>query len=901
MNTNKSIALQNTQIIEKRKEAKKTYAPMEQQVYLWLETAQKVSKFPLESNQRAVWNALLQKNNLLTLWNSISKSTDDFITLVTPMLASNGSIACASARSQREWLNIGCVGVFREGKSEFIQKVTGLDEWIIPCKNLAHPCTGTSINIINGSTIDKKINAARIFFYSVTEVSKILNEYFVKLGLSQFHAEAKTKAELREFFETHSDNIIYAPINDNKNNAIKGKLDEYVYHWRQYIDKLLDPEDTVLYNDIEEITKSQESKKKYYPCVSYYKTPSESTLIYEVLATKKAEVYVSYKICDQDDISNCQFLDTAGIGEAKLNVDQSLKDAISRELDIAIAIRSVKPGRAWNHDDVKFNKIVREELNGRTFSSDWLYYVLNYYANTDLSDIDTILYKARKSLKQEVKGNTSILLPIDHFAVIDCKNNKRLSIKEQSTTQVPMYSQEEFHCKYVAENDKSAIQSFLYDVMQKVVGAIENIDKDYNTLAEKDYEKAEKAYNTLLDKVLFLKQRLSNIFNPTSVSLNEVLKIHKELSTPAPDITEQISADIQKFANPKYVGVQLLKIFKDDSVDSESESDILKSKLDEFYNSLTKKYIDSFKQNHYSGLLRNNDYDEVDRADNPYSWIEDIVFDQSDDNEAKQYSFDLSILIGESVKRSLTPFLYKESNFDESQISYDTYEEFHGYANLKDTFRKRILKELRELIKDDTAKSTIDKIKKTTWEILRRPGRFGFVAEQNDSNDTWFKKLIAKFEQDKFLKIRDLFVKFYDFDLNIDEYADAYLKTTLEYFHFDDFGPFSFRKAELAYLSIIHSFISIEKSLLEALIDSTSKFNDIKENCNRKFKNERQNFVRIFTQGIDPVKPVFDETYLQVVEFLIIHFSELYGNSNEGLEITLKNQWDEILNLNNHG
>ena len=120
----------------------------------------------------------LNSINLQELKNKIIKEKQEFNKLIK--------------RFKRETLNIGVVGIARQGKSTLLQSLSGLDNSHIPSSS-GLPCTSVQSTIHNHS---EKKTYGKVYFYSESEfIKEILTPYYEEL---KFNPIPKSLVEFKD-------------------------------------------------------------------------------------------------------------------------------------------------------------------------------------------------------------------------------------------------------------------------------------------------------------------------------------------------------------------------------------------------------------------------------------------------------------------------------------------------------------------------------------------------------------------------------------------------------------------------------------------------------------------------------------------------------------------------------
>ena len=103
--------------------------------------------------KRNVWNQVLADSNSKEQGLVIENELKLLLKEINKLLGEKEdgkSLIAASSRANRSYVNLGIIGPWRIGKSQIIQKLTGLDTWLIPT-GAGTNCTACPINVINNT------------------------------------------------------------------------------------------------------------------------------------------------------------------------------------------------------------------------------------------------------------------------------------------------------------------------------------------------------------------------------------------------------------------------------------------------------------------------------------------------------------------------------------------------------------------------------------------------------------------------------------------------------------------------------------------------------------------------------------------------------------------------------
>lgn len=513
------------QIVENRRTQAKQFITKRQQLKSISETVDSL----IEISCSKIWADIMSQNQEREkLWSTISPELIQLRDNLSNALT-EGAFNSAYSRATRTYVNIGAVGIKREGKSSFIRNATSLDEWLIPNRGGDDPCTTAPINIINGELLDSKgakvSNVARVHYYSVPELCEYLNLYIQELGgADKYHigTEVKTREKFKQICLELHPNCNKDPHFGNGDIENKKTFLKYLQHAPNYADSLLEYEydnegnikrdengmpvttaESYIDYKIEDILLKGETGQKYYSSVSYYTSPGSSEEVYSSFATKFAEIATSFNI-GNSPVYNIQFLDTPGIGESKAGIEQTMSDAITAKLDAVIVVAAVGNSKS-DGDKNKLVNLLRVKLTEKSNVANWLFYALNIFQdNVNPESIK----KAKDNIIESLtiaQDSNPIHLKDSHFRYMDLKNRCGLNEKKKVTSQDP-------------------VNPFVLEILTELIPNITNIDLGF-------FRDGKAQYNAIIEKWKDLKanlEALSAILPSTDTSI-KVEKIIEEL------------------------------------------------------------------------------------------------------------------------------------------------------------------------------------------------------------------------------------------------------------------------------------------------------------------------------------------------------------------------------------
>lgn len=439
--------------------------------------------------KRNVWNQVMVDSNSTDQGYAIEAELHMLLDEINKLLGEKEdgkSLLAASSRAKRSYVNLGIIGPWRIGKSQIIQKLTGLDTWLIPT-GAGTNCTACPINVINDSYHGQE-NVAVLSLYSVKQMCEHINMYIERCGMKGVISEmnAATQAEFLSQCQERKAQLPSQSPSDSEKKGLFDKMKRYLEKAQEYY-RFLD-NDVKIITDIE----TDSSKHQYRPFVSYFPTPGGAVESYQCLATKNADLYVNFHFLNGDNIGKLRILDTPGIGESKLNVTEGLSHALRYDLDIAVAAAQARP----QIDDEKqirdFHKILKEETQGRN-PENWVYYLFNVYSTIPGMTSSILKQKhtlVKQDLQDNIVGGNGICLDASHFKDIDCYIDKGIDCPIEDN--VPLSD-----CK----NEEETLGTYFDSILSEMVNAIANVDKVFYESAENYYTEVKTKFYQVLSKV----------------------------------------------------------------------------------------------------------------------------------------------------------------------------------------------------------------------------------------------------------------------------------------------------------------------------------------------------------------------------------------------------------------
>lgn len=229
-------------------------------------------------------------------------------------------------RLSREQLVVGAIGLTRQGKSRFLQSLTGLSDREIPTSSGGF-CTGVETEIRHGPD-----GSATVHFLSRGKYLEVVQAYHQELGIGP------GPDSLEQFWS--------GPLPE-----VARELQHVYRHLKRHHDAAVDVK-PLLGSNPQEIPLEQ---------VAEYVTQenSERTPLQKFIAVERVSLTAPYPA----GLSSVAVLDLPGLGDTNLTDTDRLVDAVADKIDVVVMIRRPDPdGDDWQTPDIELVSHVRTGL-----------------------------------------------------------------------------------------------------------------------------------------------------------------------------------------------------------------------------------------------------------------------------------------------------------------------------------------------------------------------------------------------------------------------------------------------------------------------------------------------------------------------------------------------------------
>ena len=500
-----------------------------------------------------LWESLISQSNKQTNWSQIlellhDKNSGDgqiekgLFSLLSELGDGEnnpGLFTTAYHRIKRPYVNIGVVGAFRQGKSTLLSQLIQpsssniTSNTLFPTNNGANPCTGAPVNYINKDYRGNQSPTAVVVYHSVKSFSANINKYLEECGLSWdpiIINDNLTLNDLISYCKNNTDNAL--KILNAQSNTLQGTLKNIILNYQKYIGLINKEEEAI---DIS----TSAGMESFYDKITFNFGSRANN--YAVYAVEEVNVYVRFKV-DGKEVGEIQFLDTPGVGENRVGIDETLKNKLQNDIDTVIAIEAAHTGEV-NFDALNgFHTSLKENYGEQ--QSNFIYYIINDQTNSDERLVSDAYKRAFK------EGIETLPKPIrlneNHKLVVDCKNNKVYNYQEKPTGEITR----------LALESEDNCQRVLYSIIENLAHNINEIDDVFNS-------KAKALYDLVQTKMKELRQLTQSIQIAGGSNFSAIRKTMRDLNGELTElkinpITNDIQYDIKQYASEEGCGRSVL-------------------------------------------------------------------------------------------------------------------------------------------------------------------------------------------------------------------------------------------------------------------------------------------------------------------------------------------------------
>ncbi len=354
-----------------------------------------------------------------------------------------GELDTVITRFNRDYLSIATIGKERQGKSQFLQSVSQLDDRVIPAY-AAGSCTGAVSIIKNDPNMSPNTVRAEINYRQRDDIIEFAREYVRTINPSY------------PVNEIDFDTIEYLPLSqlekaaDNAPPENVSAAQAAMKHLRNIVNSFADisskfgasPETYTDPEIIKTIVAQNNGKKDSDPDIEYYNN---------YLAVQKADIQCKFFY----DPGKVRLIDTVGIESTQAGVIQAMLDTVKNECDAAIVV--TRPEASPQTKDIEINNLLMTSFADK-MPEKWLFYLVNHFKGHNDNTVDVF---DRDIAKWKIAGHM----------IVDCSDARDVN------------------------------ERFMKSLLDTLLANIDAIDSTYVKSAEDARQKLAEAAKRILDAV----------------------------------------------------------------------------------------------------------------------------------------------------------------------------------------------------------------------------------------------------------------------------------------------------------------------------------------------------------------------------------------------------------------
>ncbi len=287
-------------------------------------------------------------------------------------------------RLNRETINIGVIGLARQGKSTFLQKVAGLTNDEIPSSDRM-PCTSVQSNIYH---IEERTQAKVHFHSEESFLKQVIEPYFDELG---FSPSPKSLTEFRNLSLSQPIN----PRHPARAEAVYNHLkDDYHAHIGIYGGELKAEKRFI-----------EVPKEKIKEYVSQDYDEKGNPQFFNHLAVEKVEIHCPFP---EMKVKKIGLVDMPGLGDTRLGDAKRMIKALGQDIDYILFIRRPdKKGDHWGNRDVDLYDEASQALKDKLPLQEWSFLLLNQDGENErqCNDLENTRINKGIHVKKCLRGN----------------------------------------------------------------------------------------------------------------------------------------------------------------------------------------------------------------------------------------------------------------------------------------------------------------------------------------------------------------------------------------------------------------------------------------------------------------------------------------------------------------
>jgi len=308
-------------------------------------------------------------------------------------------------RFSRESVSIAMIGYERQGKSQFLQTISGLDSKVIPAYD-GMSCTG-AVSVIRN--LDGPFRA-EVDFYNEQEFLNIINETLDHIYNGKVSHISSVEGFGRLDFDSLDNGYKTNDVNKNREREKLRAWKNSYADWCNFIGKGKE-------------TFTDENVVKEF--VAQYDGDKPEIRFNKYVAVKGVTLYKKFDLTDCREI---ELIDTIGMGDSSnaSKIEEEMFRVLKEECDAAVDL--FKPngnGDSFNTAQTNVLNKISEELKDRE-PSKWIYYVINNITEGNGKNSHIV----NEIKEQAIRGIKDMdIKPVADVKVVDGKNPEEVKEK----------------------------------------------------------------------------------------------------------------------------------------------------------------------------------------------------------------------------------------------------------------------------------------------------------------------------------------------------------------------------------------------------------------------------------------------------------------------------------------
>lgn len=412
-------------------------------------------------------------------------------------------------RLSKDYISIATIGKERQGKSQFLQSVSRLDNRVIPAYD-GTSCTGATSIIINDDSYKEGELKAIISFKSKDYLVELVRGYISVID-PQYPIE---EIVFDQIDNLRMDDLEAAAGTDAKKVTAFEHISKIYEHYDE-ISGFFSKEPEV-YTDPEKIKRVvaqnnglSEDKEGYEAYYTY-------------LAVDKAKIYCRFYY----DAGKIRLIDTIGIETTQSGAEQAMLDTVKNESDAAIVV--TMPISTTQEKDIELNNNLVSHFSDKA-PEKWLFYLVNHYKGRN---DNTVVGFDRSISKFAIAGH----MIVDCSDEEDVNNRFMVDLLEKLTDNIDSIDQiylDQLEAKAMALrvrirklinyiDNLSANRRSGIVALKKGRECYNDIGADLRKIVEHYYHELNEPYGILFNEIKRILDKLDSEITPSAEMIQEI-------------------------------------------------------------------------------------------------------------------------------------------------------------------------------------------------------------------------------------------------------------------------------------------------------------------------------------------------------------------------------------------